>query len=95
MAKLEETNDGVIIRIKGTPKASKTEVVGWEGDALKVRIAAPPEKGKANEALLRFLAELFHLPKSDLSLLSGEGCRYKKILVKKKKVQDLEKYLTC
>jgi hypothetical protein len=59
------------------PGAKKTEFAGLHGDALKIRLAAPPVDGKANEALLRFLADALSLPKSAVSLKSGQTSRRK------------------
>lgn len=59
------------------PGAKKTEVAGRHGDALKIRLAAPPVDGKANEALLRFIADTLGLPKSAVSLKSGQTSRQK------------------
>lgn len=59
------------------PGAKKTEFAGRHGDALKIRLAAPPVDGKANEALLKFLAEVLHLPKSAVTLKSGQTSRRK------------------
>ncbi len=59
------------------PGAKKTAFAGLHGDALKIRLAAPPVDGKANEALLRFVAEALSLPKSAVSLKSGQTSRRK------------------
>ena len=59
------------------PGAKKTEVAGLHGEALKIRLAAPPVDGKANEALLRFVVETLGLPKSAVSLKSGQTSRRK------------------
>ncbi|MBP5996824.1 MAG: YggU family protein [Azonexus sp.] len=59
------------------PGAKKTETAGLHGEALKIRLAAPPVDGKANEALLRFVAETLGLPKSAVSLKSGQTSRRK------------------
>jgi uncharacterized protein (TIGR00251 family) len=59
------------------PGAKKTEFAGRHGDALKIRLAAPPVDGKANEALIRFIAEVLHLPKSAVTLKSGQASRHK------------------
>lgn len=59
------------------PGAKKTEVAGLHGEALKIRLAAPPVDGKANEALLKFVAETLRLPKSAVSLKSGQSSRHK------------------
>lgn len=59
------------------PGAKKTEFAGLHGDALKIRLAAPPVDGKANEALVKFLADVLHLPKSAITLKSGQTSRRK------------------
>ncbi len=59
------------------PGAKKTEFAGLHGDALKIRLAAPPVDGKANEALVRFVAETLGLAKSAVELKSGQTSRRK------------------
>jgi uncharacterized protein (TIGR00251 family) len=70
---------GCRIEIKAVPNAPKSEVVGWLGDALKVKIHAPPVEGKANQALCEFLAKELDLSKRAVRLLQGDASR-KKIL---------------
>lgn len=64
------------------PGAKKTEVMGLHGEALKLRLAAPPVDGKANAALLRFVAEILDLPKADVELKSGQTSRQKVVAVR-------------
>ena len=59
------------------PGAKKTEFAGLHGDALKIRLAAPPVDGKANEALIKFMAERLGLAKSAVTLKSGQTSRRK------------------
>lgn len=59
------------------PGAKKTEFAGLHGDALKIRLAAPPVDGKANDALVKFVAETLKLPKSSVNLKSGQTSRRK------------------
>jgi uncharacterized protein (TIGR00251 family) len=65
------------LRLRVSPGAARGGVVGRHGDAWKIRVAAPPEDGRANEALLRLLAERLRLPRRDLELVSGHGARDK------------------
>jgi uncharacterized protein len=59
------------------PGAKRTEVAGAHGDALKIRLSAPPVDGKANSALLDYIANLLGLPKSNVRLISGQTSRRK------------------
>lgn len=73
-----QAGDGCItLTLHIQPGARKTEFAGLHGDALKIRLAAPPVDGKANEALIKFLAETLHLPKSAVTLKSGQSSRRK------------------
>lgn len=67
--------------VKVIPGAARSAVVGWEGERLRVRIAAPPERGKANEALIRLLSSLTGLPKSAFTLIAGETSRIKQLRI--------------
>ena len=63
------------------PRASRTELAGRYGDALKIRLAASPVDGAANEALVRFLAERLKVPRSSVALMAGAGARAKVLAV--------------
>ena len=73
--------DSIYLLIKVIPKASKTEVVGWEGDRLKIRLAAIPDKGLANTELIKFLSKIFSIAKSQITIVQGETSRLKKVLL--------------
>lgn len=65
------------LAVKAIPNAPRSEVVGWLGDALKVKIHAPALDGRANDALCEFLAETFSLPKRAVTLVQGDKSRQK------------------
>ena len=65
--------------VRVQPRASRDEVSGVYGDALKIRLAAPPVDGAANDALVNFLAELFAVPRRAVRILAGESSRSKLI----------------
>jgi uncharacterized protein len=70
------------IRVKVTPKSSKTELTGYLADGTwKIKVAAVPEKGKANRALLEFLSERLGVAKSRIHIKSGETSPLKRIHV--------------
>lgn len=75
------TVHGTRIALHVQPRAARTEVVGRHGDALKLRLAAPPVDGAANEALVRFLAEALAVPRSAVTLLAGPASRAKAVHV--------------
>jgi len=78
---LRADKDGVVLTLHIQPGAKKTEVVGPHGDALKIRLAAPPVDGKANAALLAFVAEKLGAGKAAVALVSGETNRAKRVRV--------------
>lgn len=86
----KETPEGIILFIKAQPGARKDEIVGEQAGSIKVRVTAPPEKGKANEAIIRLLAEKLNLRKSAISVISGETSRDKKILIQGVSCAELE-----
>ena len=63
--------------LRVAPGASRAQVVGRHGAAWKVRVTAPPEDGKANEAVVRLLAKTLHVPERDVEIVSGHGGRDK------------------
>lgn len=65
------------LRLRVSPGAARAAVVGRHGDAWKVRVAEAPERGRANEAVLRLLAEALTLPRTALTLVSGHTAREK------------------
>lgn len=75
--------DGKIgFAVKVVPKSSRNQIAGWLGEeTLKVKVTAPPEKGKANAELCAFLAEVFAVPKSNVSVESGHASPRKRIKV--------------
>lgn len=75
----EGSNLKIIIYVQ--PGASSTEIVGMYGDALKIRLKAPPVDGRANEALQKFLSKQFNVATRDVKLISGELNRRKKFLI--------------
>jgi len=81
MLNIQKIDDGVIFKIKVQPGAAKNEIVGVQGDVLRIKINAPPVKGKANRALIDFLAEKLGVKKSEIEILSGHTSKIKKIKV--------------
>ena len=74
--------DGATIAVRVAPRASRTQVAGRHGDALKVSLAAPPVDGAANAELIRCLARLVGVRRSDVTIVRGERSRDKVVLVR-------------
>ena len=75
-------DDSVVLRLHVQPGAGRTAIVGRHGDALKVRVAAPPEGGRANEACRALVASTFGVKDSDVELTSGESSRTKRVTIR-------------
>jgi uncharacterized protein (TIGR00251 family) len=78
---IKELDGGVVFVVKVVPGSSKTAIVGVLGEMAKVKVAAVPEKGKANKELVGFMSKLFGVCKSDVSVISGETSKVKRIRV--------------
>lgn len=69
------------ISVRLTPRAGRDEVLGFEGDVLRVRVAAPPVDGRANEALMRLLASRLGVPHSAVEVVGGHTARQKVVAI--------------
>jgi uncharacterized protein (TIGR00251 family) len=78
---LEPAVGGVRLRLHIQPRAARTEVVGVHGDALKIRVAAPPVDGAANHELVRFLAERLAVPARQVEIMSGQTGKRKTAVI--------------
>lgn len=81
-------------QVKVTPKAAKNEIIGWEGDLLKVRLTATPEKGKANNSLIALLSKKLKIAKSRIHILKGETSRNKLVEIEGETLTSLQERLT-
>ncbi|HEU5305376.1 MAG TPA: DUF167 domain-containing protein [Gemmatimonadales bacterium] len=78
---IQQTTNGVLLRIRVAPRASHTEITGIEGGMIRLRLAAVPADGAANETLVRFLAERIEVPRSAVRLASGQKSRSKIVAI--------------
>lgn len=79
--------DSITLTLHVQPGAKRSEVAGLHGEALKIRLAAPPVEGRANEALQRFVADCFDVPLRQVELLRGAQSRHKMVKVCGSKVE--------
>ena len=88
MAAWYRRNGGTItLTLHVQPGAKRSEIAGLHGESLKIRLAAPPVEGRANEALRRFIAELFAVPLRQVELKQGAQSRRKVLAVSGSKVE--------
>ncbi len=82
MLEVQEREGAVAFLVRVQPRASKEEITGEMGGALKVRLRAPAVEDRANEALVEFLAQLLKTPRAAVRILSGERSRTKRIEIR-------------
>lgn len=87
------TPEGIVLAVRLQPRASRTAVVGWQGDELKLRVTAPPVEGAANQLLCDYLAKLLGIAKSRVRLQSGETSRHKRLLLEGVTLEELLRVL--
>jgi len=81
MIPVTESAKGVTFAIKVHPRARKNGLTGTIGEALKLAVTAPPVEGRANQAVIEFFADLFEIPRSSVTIASGETSRNKVVRV--------------
>jgi len=89
---LIEGCDGVVITVKVVPGSRRTESAGLHGQAYKIKIAAPPEKGKANKMLVAFLAGQLNIKKNAIQIKSGKTSSVKQVLLRGVTKQDVQSH---
>ncbi len=82
--------NGITFAVKVLPRASRDAFAGVEGDSVKVRLNAPPVEGRANDALVKFLARELGVRKTDVEILRGETARHKLVRVRGVSVEKLK-----
>ncbi len=82
MIPVKETSGSLEFKVLAVPRSSKNQIVGRHGDALKVKLKAPPVDGAANKMCVSFLAKTFQMPKTDLEIISGQSSRQKQVMAR-------------
>lgn len=91
--RLEPHAEGVVLLVKAHPGARKNALRGVHDGHLRVAVTAPPEKGKANQAILALLAEKLALKRAQIELLAGDTANKKRILLRGVKIEDVARTL--
>jgi uncharacterized protein (TIGR00251 family) len=90
---VRDTDKGATFAVRVQPRASRNAVAGEMGDALKIALTAPPVEGKANDACVDFLANLLKVPRSSVTIASGESSRNKVVRIAGLRASELEQRL--
>jgi uncharacterized protein (TIGR00251 family) len=90
---LENAAGGVLIKVFVQPRASRNELVGIQGEELKLRLTSPPVEGAANKLCREFLAKLLGIAKGRVTLIAGEKSRHKRLLVEGVTLEEVESRL--
>ena len=85
--------DGVVLSLHVQPGAKRTEIAGTHGESLKIRLAAPPVDGKANDCLVDYLAQKLNVPRRQVNLVAGHASRSKRVAVDGVDVAQAERML--
>ena len=93
MIPIRDTDKGATFAVRVQPRASRNAVAGEMGDALKIALTAPPVEGKANEACVDFLAILLKVPRSSVTIASGESSRNKVVRIAGLRASEVEQRL--
>lgn len=90
MSIFKESNGAVTFAVKVIPRASKNQIAGVEGEAIKIRLRAPPVDGQANKALIEFLADALNLPRANIEIVTGQTSRHKIVRVRGATAKQIE-----
>jgi uncharacterized protein len=90
---LHETVSGITFAVKVQPRAKKNAIVGELRNALRVALTAPPVDGRANQACIEFFADLLNVPRSEVTIASGQSSRNKVIRVSGISIEAVRKKL--
>jgi uncharacterized protein (TIGR00251 family) len=95
MIPCRETEKGIVFQIRVVPRASHPGLAGVQDEALKIRIAAPPVEGKANEECIRLLATLLGVKRGQVTIIAGHASRTKTVAVAGIGAKDVAALFTC
>lgn len=86
----EDVGDGCMLSVRVRPGAKKNDIAGIHAGAVKISLTTPPVDGRANEALIEFLAERLRMPRARISLLTGAASRMKRLRITGKSAAEVQ-----
>ena len=90
MPVFHENRLGFVLKVLIQPRSSRNIIIGLHGDALKIKLTAPPVDGAANKMCIQYLAKSLKMPRSSLEIISGQTSRKKTVLIKYKDGDDFQ-----
>ena len=90
---ITQDRTGITVSLRVQPKASRNSIVGEHDGSLKVSVTAPPERGKANQAVVKLLAKMLKVPASSITVTGGATSRQKKVHIDGVKADEFRKIL--
>ncbi|MBN1126965.1 MAG: YggU family protein [Sedimentisphaerales bacterium] len=93
-ASAQPSGDTFLLNVKVVPGSSKTAIVGFLNGMLKIKVATPPEKGKANQTLIAFLSKQLGIRKKDITIISGQTSPVKQLAIRGRSGKDIRSALT-
>lgn len=91
---IKQSDEGVILTVKVVPGSSRTSIAGQLDGMVKIKISAPPEKGKANQSLIEFLAKQLGVKKNQIEIIAGSANPVKRVKILNISVEKVLKHLT-
>ncbi len=76
------------------PNAKRSEILGFDGDVLHLRVTAPPVEGRANKTVVSLLSKVLHVPKSSISLTQGQKAKLKVFLIEEASLEEIKKKIS-
>jgi hypothetical protein len=90
----QQSQPAATIKVRVQPRASRDEIMGYRGDALRVRVTAPPERGRANEAVIALLADALDVAKSRINIVRGTASREKLVMIESLTPEEVQRRLS-
>ena len=88
MSFIQKNTNGIVLKVFIQPRSSKNMIAGQHGDALKIKLTAPPVDDAANKMCVQYLAKCLKIPKSSIEIISGHTSRTKRLLLHRKKEKN-------
>ena len=91
---VKQSDGGVVLMVKVVPRSSRTSIAGQLDGMVKIKISAPPEKGKANQSLIEFLAKHLGVKKNEIEIVAGSASPVKKVRILNISAEKVLRHLT-